>query len=181
MSAYTIHLPENACISLIGMPGAGKSTVGRHLARLLEWGLMDTDHLIEATYAAPLQSIADGMNKEKFLDLEGQVVESIIAQRTILSTGGSVVYRPKAMAHLLQLGPVFYLDVSLPLLLERIARNPNRGLAIAPGQSIEDIYQERQALYLSYAQHTVHADTLTPAQCSSAIIAALQEKPLTGL
>lgn len=162
-------LNDTACISLIGMPGAGKSTVGRALARQLDWALLDTDHLIEATYGTNLQTITDAMSKDMFLDLEATIVASVQVQQCVLATGGSVVYRPSAMEHLLKLGPVVYLKVSFPLLQERIARNPQRGLAIAPGQSLEDIYRERQKLYTQYAQHTIEADALNPTQCSQAI------------
>lgn len=173
MSTSSVSLNDSACISLIGMPGAGKSTVGRTLARHLDWALLDTDHLIEATYGTVLQNITDAMSKEAFLDLESSIVASIQSQQCVLATGGSVIYRDRAMQHLLALGPVVYLKVSFPLLQERIARNPNRGLAIAPGQSLEDIYSERQELYARYAQYTIDADALTPIQCSNAIIAVL--------
>lgn len=171
-----ISLNDTACISLIGMPGAGKSTVGRVLARQLDWALLDTDHLIEASYGTNLQTITDAMSKNLFLDLEATIVASVQVQHCVLATGGSVVYRACAMEHLLRLGPVVYLKVSFPLLQERIARNPQRGLAIAPGQSLKDIYTERQSLYALYAQYTIEADTLTPAQCGQAILKALQEK-----
>lgn len=171
-----ISLNDTACISLIGMPGAGKSTVGRALARQLDWALLDTDHLIEASYGTNLQTITDAMSKDNFLDLEALIVSSVQMQQCVLATGGSVVYRPSAMKHLLKLGPVVYLKVSFPLLQERIARNPQRGLAIAPGQSLQDIYNERQSLYTRYAQYSIEADTLNPAQCSQAILNVLMEK-----
>lgn len=177
MSKQPLSLSENACISLIGMPGAGKSTVGRHLSRHMDWALVDTDHLIEANYGTNLQNIADAMSKDDFLDLEASIVGSLQASHCVVSTGGSVIYREQAMQHLLGLGPVVFLKVSLPLLLERVARNPNRGLAIAPGQSLEDLYAERQQLYSRYAQHTIHADHLNPSQCSEAIIQALSKGP----
>ncbi|MEG2172827.1 MAG: homoserine kinase [Desulfovibrionaceae bacterium] len=173
MSSPLTFQQKTSCISLIGMPGAGKSTVGRALARHLDWALVDTDHLIEATYGTNLQTIADSLSKEAFLDLEALIVGSLQARQCVLATGGSVVYREQAMQHLGSLGPVVYLEVSFPLLQERIARNPQRGLAIAPGQSLEDIYAERQSLYTRYAQYTIEADALTPTQCSAAIMRAL--------
>lgn len=173
MSSLPVSLKDTACISLIGMPGAGKSTVGKTLARQMEWALIDTDHLIEATYGTTLQTITDAMPKSAFLDLEATIVASVQANQCVLATGGSVVYRDHAMQHLLSLGPVIFLKVSFPLLQERITRNPLRGLAIAPGQSLEDIYSERQELYTRYAQYTIEADTLSPTQCSAAILQAL--------
>jgi shikimate kinase len=152
------------------MAGAGKSTVGGQLARLLHWKLMDTDQLIEAVYGAPLQDITDKLGKEAFLDVEATVICAIKAHRVVLATGGSVVYRENAMAHLHSLGPIAYLDVPLPVILGRIARNPLRGLAIAPGQSVEDLFREREALYARYADCTIDADGLSPEACARAIL-----------
>ncbi|MBZ2173581.1 homoserine kinase [Nitratidesulfovibrio sp. SRB-5] len=167
------RIAPDGCVSIIGMAGAGKTTVGRELALQLGWAHVDTDNLIEATYGTRLQAVADSMDKESFLDVEAGVIRRIGARRTVLSTGGSVVYRHEAMAHLAALGPLVYLDVSLPLILERIAMNPDRGLAIAPGQTIEDLYNERIALYRRYATFTVAADALSPGGCAERIVAWL--------
>jgi len=161
---------RQACITLIGMAGAGKSTVGGQLARLLHWKLMDTDQLIESVYGVPLQDITDKLGKEAFLDVEATVICAIKAHRVVLATGGSVVYRENAMAHLHSLGSIAYLDVPLPVILERIARNPLRGLAIAPGQSVEDLFREREALYARYADCTINANGLSPEDCAKAIL-----------
>ena len=165
---------RQACITIIGMAGAGKSTVGKQLARLLDWKLMDTDQLIESVYGVPLQDITDALGKDAFLDAEAVVICSIRAQRVVLATGGSVVYRENAMAHLRSLGPIAYLDVPLPVILERIARNPLRGLAIAPGQSVEDLFRERETLYTRYADCTVDAGALLPEACAKAILKQLR-------
>jgi shikimate kinase len=161
---------RQVCITLISMAGAGKSTVGGQLARLLHWKLMDTDQLIEAVYGVPLQDITDKLGKEAFLDVEATVICAIKAHRVVLATGGSVVYRENAMAHLHSLGPIAYLDVPLPVILERIARNPLRGLAIAPGQSVEDLFREREALYIHYADCAIDARGLGPEACAKAIL-----------
>ncbi|MCR5814070.1 MAG: shikimate kinase [Desulfovibrio sp.] len=133
------------------MPGAGKTTIGRLLARKIHWPYLDSDHLIEATYGRRLQDIVDATDKEGFLDIESQVVCSIRAQRLVLGTGGSVVYRQKAMQHLKSLGPIVHLDIPLELVKERIASNPERGIAIGPNQTLADIYQERDALYRQWS------------------------------
>ena len=161
---------DNGCVTLIGMAGAGKTTVGRALARQMGWTQVDTDHLIEAAYGTNLQAVTDMMSKEEFLDVECSVLCKVDAERTVLSTGGSVVYRKAAMEHLAGMGPVVFLEVSTPIILERIARNPNRGLAIAPGQTIEDLIAERYALYNAYADFILHADTLNPEECAKAIV-----------
>ena len=155
--------PACPCVVLIGMAGAGKSTVGMALAQTLGWAFMDSDYLMEALYADRLQSVTDALSKEAFLDLEA----------------GSAVYRPQAMAHLATLGPVVFLDVPLETIEERIARNPDRGLAIAPGQTLADIFYEREALYNHYATLRCDARQKTPQQCARWIAEHLP--PLPGL
>lgn len=154
-SSDHLTLPENLCISIIGMAAAGKSTLGRELSKLLGWAHVDSDHLMEAAYGTRLQNVADSMTKEEFLDLEEHFVSRIRLKRCVISTGGSVVYRAKAVEHLASLGPLLYIAVPLPIVLERIARKPDRGLAIAPGQTIEDLYHERRLLYEAAATHTI--------------------------
>lgn len=166
------------CITLVGMPGAGKSTVGLALAQHLHWGFVDTDSIIEAIYGVPLQKIADAMSKDAFLDMEATVITSLRLFRVVVATGGSVVYREKAMQHLHVLGPVVHLHVDLPTIEERIARKPDRGLAIAPGQTIEDLYEERQALYSRYSQCRVNAGQLSPDECVQAIVHSLRSASL---
>ncbi len=164
---------QSPCLTIIGMPGAGKSTVGQALAHQLEWAFVDTDHLIEASYAARLQSITDAMGKEEFLDIESTIVQTLRVRRTVIATGGSVVYREAAMRHLQHLGAVIYLDVPLSLIIKRIALNPERGLAIAPGQTIEDLYEERRNLYQKYATHCIQAEKRSPAACVHEILTLL--------
>lgn len=147
---------DKGCISLIGMAAAGKTTIGRELSALLLWPQVDVDNIIEATYAAPLQTITNNMTKDEFLDLEGTVIKKLNINKVIISTGGSAVYRPQAIEHLQKLGPIIYISVPLPIILERIARKPERGLAIAPGQTIEDLYYERNELYEKAATYTVY-------------------------
>lgn len=168
------------CITIIGMAGAGKTTLGAELARQLGWAHMDTDALIEAIYGVPLQTVADTLSKEAFLDMEAAAILNIRVGETVLSTGGSAVYRAEAMDHLKQLGPVIHLHVSLPLILERIARNPDRGIAIAPGQTIEDLFLERERLYEHYADFTLHADQLAPAACAVAVAEWLERAEMLG-
>ena len=150
-------LTEDKCVTLIGMAGAGKSTVGRAVAERLGWAYVDTDHLIESTYGARLQDVTDALDKERFLDV----------------TGGSVVYRPEAMRYLTSLGPVVFLDVPLPLILERISRKPDRGLAIAPGQTVEDLFREREALYRQWATCRVAAGDIDVSETANAVFDAI--------
>lgn len=166
-------LTEDKCVTLIGMAGAGKSTVGRAVAERLGWAYVDTDHLIESTYGARLQDVTDALDKERFLDVEARVIQSLRMQRAVLATGGSVVYRPEAMRYLTSLGPVVFLDVPLPLILERISRKPDRGLAIAPGQTVEDLFREREALYRQWATCCVAAGDIDVSETANAVFDAI--------
>lgn len=144
---HPTKVPEGGSVVLIGMAASGKTAVGRHLAAQFGWAHVDTDHMIEAAYGGRLQQITDALGKEAFLDVEGEVVRGLALGRAIVSTGGSVVYRQETMDFLATLGPIIHIDVPLPIILARIARKPDRGLAIAPGQTVEDLYNERQVLY----------------------------------
>lgn len=158
------------CVILIGMAACGKSTVSQALARELDWPCMDSDHLIESLYGRRLQDITDSMTKDSFLDVECAVICSMRANRTVIATGGSVVYRDDAMRHLKSLGTIVYLDVPLAIISERIARNPDRGLAIAPGQTIADIYNEREALYRQWADLCLSPEGMSATACARWIV-----------
>ena len=154
------------CITLIGMAGCGKSTVAKQLAEDLGWRQLDSDHLIEAIYARPLQQVTDGMSREEFLEVEAATICSLDVKRMVISTGGSVPYNKKAMEHLRSLGPVVWLDVPLEHIEERIAMNPERGLVIAPGQTIGDLLDERIPHYREGATHICQCGAKTPLEIS---------------
>ena len=168
-----VPVDEGKCITLIGMAASGKSTVGRAVAEQIGWASVDTDFLIESAYGARLQDITDRLDKEAFLDVECRIILSLRMQRAVLATGGSVVYRPEAMRYLASLGPVVFLDVPLEIILERIARKPDRGLAIAPGQTVEDLFREREALYRRWASCRVVAGDIEVSEVARAVLDAV--------
>lgn len=161
------------CITLIGMAGAGKSTVGSALAREMDWAFLDSDHLMEAIYGTRLQDVTDALGKERFLDMECTTICALAARRAVIASGGSVVYREAAILHLARLGPVVHLDVPFSVIEERVARNPQRGLAMAPGQSLRDLFDERERLYRRYASIVCRAGEHSPQQCARWIIRQL--------
>lgn len=178
-AAYTPHISKVApdgCISIIGMAAAGKTTIGRELSALIAWPQIDVDHVIESTYGMELQALCNVTGKEEFLDIEGEIISRLDVRRCIVSTGGSAVYRADAIRHLKRFGPVMYIEVSLPVILERIARKPERGLAIAPGQTVEDLYNERVRLYETAADFTV-AGGREPASTYAKIMARWLAEP----
>jgi len=153
------HLVETGCVSLIGMAGAGKSTLGRLLAEKLGWAHLDTDRLMEAYYGLNLQDLLDGLGLEAFLKAEETLVSMLGVRRAVISTGGSVIYGREAMERLKLLGPVVHLDISMSSFLKRVGDGGNRGLAIAPGRTREDLFNERQPLYQAAADFTVSTDS----------------------
>ena len=158
------------------MAGAGKSTIGALLAKRLGWAFMDTDYLIEALYAAPLQRITDATDRESFLDLEAGMVANLQAANCVIATGGSVIYRKHAMEHLLALGPVVHIWAEPEKIMERIALKPERGIVLAPGQCLEDLLQERMPFYEHYATLTCDSGKLDAAQCVNEILSKLNGK-----
>ncbi len=146
-------------LTLIGMPGAGKSTVGKHLARALSLPFLDTDQLMEERWKCTLQEIIDSDGLEAFRIREEETILSLNVVRHVISTGGSVVYYPRAMAHLQDLGWILWLDLPLEELEKRLANTvEGRGIVRTPNQSLADLYGERKPLYERYAQ--IKVDTL---------------------
>ncbi|MFQ5842821.1 MAG: shikimate kinase, partial [Thermodesulfobacteriota bacterium] len=144
---------------LIGMPGAGKSTVGKHLARSLSLPFLDTDQLIEDRWGSKLQEMIDSEGLEAFRIREEETILSLNVVRHVISTGGSAVYYPRAMAHLQDLGWILWLDLPLEELESRLANGvEDRGLVRTPNQSLADLYRERKPLYERYAQ--IRVETL---------------------
>ncbi|MBG0775056.1 MAG: shikimate kinase [Desulfovibrionaceae bacterium] len=172
------ELPEGACISLVGMAGAGKSTVGELLARTLGWGHLDTDRLLEAYFGAPLQDIFDRFGLAEFRRVEERVIAALRVRRMVVSTGGSVIYGPTAVAALRALGPVVFLDATLEDVRRRVGGGEGRGLAIAPGQTIDDLYAERRPLYLAAATHVLGTGDKDPAACVAALLEQLRAAPM---
>ena len=158
------------CVILIGMAGSGKSTIGARLAQEMGWALLDSDLLMEALYGCRLQDLTDALDRDAFLDVECAVIRAIRAQRTVIATGGSVVHREAAMRHLASLGHIVHLDVPLPEIERRVARNPQRGISLKPGQSLADLHHERAPLYSAWASLRCDAARGTPARCARWIL-----------
>lgn len=142
-------------IILIGMPGSGKSTVGVLLAKIIGYGFLDSDLLIQASENKKLYEIIRDSGAEYFNETENRVNSEIVAESTVIATGGSVVYGKDAMRHLKKIGTVVYLKVPLPIIEKRINNIATRGVVMKPGETIADLYNERTPLYEKYADITV--------------------------
>ncbi len=142
-------------IILIGMPGAGKSTVGVVLAKKLGYSFVDADLVIQSWEGKLLHEIIEERGVEGFWMLEEAVGESIEAERTVIATGGSAVYGESAMKHYRQIGTVVYLSLPLADIRERLGDLAQRGVTLKEGQDLDALYAERLPLYERYADITV--------------------------
>ena len=165
-------------LTLIGMPGAGKSTVGVLLAKRIGYAFVDTDLLIQTGEDRYLQQIIQKQGMEGFCDLEAGYIMNLKIRRTVVATGGSVIYRPHAMAHLQSLGHLIFLDIELETLRQRLGDLDARGVVVAPGQTIESLYAERHPLYCQYGQLRLGCTGCTPEQMVNRIIAVLPQNLL---
>lgn len=144
-----------ANITLIGMPGSGKSTVGVVLAKALGYDFLDGDLLIQAEQGCLLQQLIDRYGQKAFLDIEGDTLAGIACDRTVIAPGGSCVLRDSAMEHLKSLGKIVYLHLEYEALERRIHNLATRGIAFAPGQTLKDVYDQRLPLYEKWADLTI--------------------------
>ena len=138
-------------ITLIGMPGAGKSTIGVVLAKVLGYQFLDSDLLIQKQEKRRLSEIIEEEGYIGFQEVENRVNASIEADKTVIATGGSVVYCEEAMEHLKSIGTVVYLKLSLNALSKRLGNLKGRGVLLREGQTLTDLYEERTPLYEKYA------------------------------
>ncbi len=141
----------NTSLILVGMPGAGKSTIGLLLAKHLAKDFVDTDLLIQLSAGKTLDDILREQGYLALRELEEQVLLNAQYSNHIIATGGSAVYSSAAMQHLRQFGLVVFLDVTQESLEKRIHNMDTRGIAKRPEQSFADVFHERRELYLQYA------------------------------
>ncbi|TWT63900.1 shikimate kinase [Rubinisphaera italica] len=154
---------------LIGMPGAGKSTIGVILAKQTARDFVDTDLLIQLKEGCCLQ---ETVNEKGYLELrriEGDVLQNLDVENHVVATGGSAVYSEAAMKHLKELGTIVYLKVSLQELESRVTNEAQRGLARPAEQTFAQMYDERCELYERYAQVTIKCDGKCPEQIASEV------------
>ena len=142
-------------VTLIGMPGAGKSTLGVVLAKILGYEFLDSDLLIQKQEKKRLSRIIEEKGTEGFRAVENRVSASIEAENTVIATGGSVVYCDEAMQHLKSIGTVVYLKLSLNAVSRRLGNLKDRGVVLKDGQTLKELYEERTPLYEKYADVVV--------------------------
>ena len=156
------------------MPGVGKSTVGVILAKVIGYQFLDADLVIQQREQRLLREIIDDVGTEGFIEIENRVNASIEASRTIIATGGSVVYGKEAMEHLKSIGTVIYLHVPFADLEKRLADIKGRGVVLREGQTLYDLYLERTPLYEKYADLEIPEEGLNVEQTVDKLIDNLQ-------
>ena len=152
-------------IVLIGMPGAGKSTVGVLLAKTLLMDFTDTDLIIQRKTKKPLCDIINEKGTEYFIKLEEEIILGESFSGSVIATGGSAVYGKKAMEKFSRDCIIVYLKVELPELIRRLGDITTRGIAMEDGTGIPELFSERAPLYEKYAHITVDCTGRTPEEC----------------
>ena len=162
-------------IVLIGMPGVGKSTVGVVLAKALGYQFVDADLLIQEAEGKLLSELIEEHGTDGFIEIENRVNSQIQTHRSVIATGGSVIYGKEAMEHLKSIGTVVYLKQNLRVLQRRLRNLKGRGVVLKEGQTLVDLYKERTVLYEKYAEITVDQYKQSIEQTLKAVRKALEE------
>ena len=165
---------EKDNIILIGMQASGKSTVGVILAKIIGYQFMDSDLVIQEQEGKKLHEIITESGVDGFIALEEQINSKIEAEHTVIATGGSVIYGKLAMEHFRRMGTIVYLQVGYEELMARLHNISQRGVVVRQGQTMEDLYRERTALYDQYADIVIHEKSDTPEQVIAEIISEMK-------
>jgi len=156
-------------ITLIGMPGSGKSTTGIILAKDMSYGFIDTDVLIQINRQKSLQDIINETDYLNLRKIEEEEILKLNVVNHVIATGGSAVYSEKAMAHLQNISSIVFLEVSFDEIQRRIHNITTRGIAKAESQTFRELFDERQVLYKRYAEFVVDCNTISQEEVSETI------------
>lgn len=151
-------------IVLIGMPASGKSTVGVILAKLIKYRFVDTDLILQESTDQTLIEIISERGLDGFIQFENETVAQLSAKRSVIATGGSVIYGEEAMANLREQGTVVYLKHRYEVIESRLTNITTRGVAMREDETLYDLFQQRTPLYEKYADIILEADGLTTEQ-----------------
>ena len=162
-------------ISLIGMAGAGKSSIGKQLADHLGFSFTDSDLLIENEYQESLQQVLDRSGKENFLKIEEKALMSIEFNNTILATGGSAIFSELAMDYIRSRSSIIFIEAPYNKIVERVSNFSERGFLKSSDQTIQEAFVERQFLYKHFADFEVVNDA-SQEKCLKKILDLIHEK-----
>ena len=158
-------------IVLIGMPASGKSTVGVILAKILGYNFIDSDIVIQEKEGRKLSEIIETEGIDGFINIENRINAGIEVQKTVIATGGSVVYGNEAMQHYKNIGKVIYMKVDMEVLNKRLSDVKQRGVVMKEGQSLVSLYNERCKLYEQYADVVIDEKNNTMEEVLADILA----------
>ena len=170
-------MSDKTNLVLIGMPGAGKSTVGVVLAKKLGYYFMDSDLVIQEREKRLLHEIIAQEGLQGFLEIENRINASLNAEHSIIATGGSVIYGTEAMAHFKQIGTVIYLKLSYEAIENRLGDLRERGVALKEHQTLAQLYAERTPLYEQYADIIIDCEKLVLREVVEQIMQKLENHP----
>lgn len=157
-------------IVLIGMPGAGKSTIGVILAKIMGYRFVDADIVIQEQEGRLLKDIIEEEGVDGFINIENRVNRNINIKNGIIATGGSAVYGTEAMEHYKQTATIVYLNLDYCTLKNRLSDIKGRGVVLREGQTLKDIYNERTALYEKYADIIIDESGLNQEETVQALL-----------
>ena len=162
-------------VVLIGMPGAGKSTVGVVLAKKMGYRFMDSDLVIQERKGMLLHQIIEEKGIDGFIKVENDINASLNTQQSVIATGGSAIYGAEAMEHLKDIGTVVYLKLSYEAVENRLGDLNERGVAVREGQSLSDLYEERIPYYEKYADITIDCENKMIKDIVTEIMSAMKK------
>lgn len=163
-------------ITLIGMPAAGKSTVGVLLAKRLGYSFVDVDIIIQEQEGKLLKEIIQEKGLDGFLDVENRINAELIAAHSVIAPGGSVIYGREAMEHLKSMGLVIYLKISYEELTKRLGDVVDRGVALKEGMTLQDLYEERIRYFEKYADLTIDEEGKDLGEVVDELRAVMEER-----
>ena len=163
-------------ISLVGLPGSGKSTVGRQLARRLQLPFSDSDQVIEQRIGCPIREYFEREGETSFRDIEEQVLDELTQQSGVLSTGGGAVLRDANRQHLHTRGKVVYLKSTPEELMRRLRHDTQRPLLQVgdPLQRLRELYAVRDPLYREAAHFVIDTGRPSVATLVNMIVMQLE-------
>ncbi len=157
------------------MPGSGKTTIGTELSEVIGYGYIDSDSVIVAREGKRLNEIIAEVGREAFLDIEAKVNSELCADRCVIATGGSVIYRDTAMQKLKTLGKIVYLKLPYEVIESRLGDLKKRGVALKDGFTLKDLYEERTPLYEKYADVVAELNGRSIAESVKAVAEAIKK------
>ena len=161
-------------LTLIGMPGSGKSAVGRIIAARLGCDFVDTDRCIEKRQGVLLQALIDRVGDEAFRRIEEQAILDLkVSVPTVISTGGSVVYSEAAMRHLAAISIVVFLDAPMEAIRSHIDSEAPRGIIGMREGGLQELYLDRLPRYRRYASVTVEIGSDNPEEAATKVLTEL--------